>query len=291
MVSACSLVVMRIGSLELQQDLTPTDWVVDCIHDFCVDVGSIVPNGFESYARLLHPAHRREGDGEVPVRWSEIAAANGRTIHPEMQWPNISGVWEHSGESSPGLWDHEPEAGSLPLLYAERLGGLLAEYTSTPQQVWFCAWEGWGGLKIHPDTRANLVLYRRASWTRRTIRWARRTANGIRSRRRAAARFNPPAPTLKLPSRAYHLFSGPIEGSTESHCMPPSWQSANLWWPEDRAWFVATEIDFAWTYVGGSEALIQELIDDPTLEAISVQIDDSICYDSDRINPAPPPRP
>ena len=282
MVSACSLVVMRIGSLELQQDLTPADWVVDCIHDFWVDVGSVVPEGFESYARLLHPAHRREGDGEVPVRWSEIAAANGRTIHPEMQWPNVSGVWEHSGGSSPGLWDHEPDDGSLPPSYADRLSELLAKYTSTPNQVWFCVWNGWGALAIHPAGDAVLTLRRYGRM--------RGVVDRIRSWRRVA-RFEPPAQTLQLPSRDYYLFSGVVGSITESLERPPFRQSANLWWPEDRAWFVATEIDFAWTYVGGSEALIQELIDDPTLEAISVQIDDSIGYDSDRINPAPPPRP
>ncbi len=37
-------------------------------------------------------------------------------------------------------------------------------------------------------------------------------------------------------------------------------QTPNLWWPEDRAWFVATEIDLAWTYVGGREALIEQLV-------------------------------
>ena len=45
-------------------------------------------------------------------------------------------------------------------------------------------------------------------------------------------------------------------------CEGPLWQSANLWWPEDRAWCVTTDIDFAWTYVGGDRSLIEELIGD-----------------------------
>ena len=43
--------------------------------------------------------------------------------------------------------------------------------------------------------------------------------------------------------------------------------SPNLWWPDDRAWCVATEIDLAWTYVGGSAALISDVLASPRLEA------------------------
>jgi hypothetical protein len=45
----------------------------------------------------------------------------------------------------------------------------------------------------------------------------------------------------------------------------PQW-----WWPEDKSWFVATEIDYPWSYVAGSSALIDSLIGDPNLEAIRV---------------------
>jgi hypothetical protein len=43
----------------------------------------------------------------------------------------------------------------------------------------------------------------------------------------------------------------------------------SCWWPEDRAWCVATEIDFTWTYVGGTRECIQQVIDDPELEALT----------------------
>ena len=44
-------------------------------------------------------------------------------------------------------------------------------------------------------------------------------------------------------------------------------QVANLWWPQDRAWFVATEIDLAWTYVGGPTGLIGQLLAETRIEA------------------------
>jgi hypothetical protein len=61
--------------------------------------------------------------------------------------------------------------------------------------------------------------------------------------------------------------------------------------PEDRAWCVATEIDFAWTYIGGGTDLIQGLINDPALEAMPTQIHHGITYEADRINPPPPAHP
>ena len=42
----------------------------------------------------------------------------------------------------------------------------------------------------------------------------------------------------------------------------------SLWWPDDRAWFVATEIDFNWTYVGGTRDCIEGVLADPSLEAL-----------------------
>ena len=44
--------------------------------------------------------------------------------------------------------------------------------------------------------------------------------------------------------------------------------SPNLWWPDDQAWCVATEIDHQSTYVGGPEGLISELLIDARFEAL-----------------------
>lgn len=56
--------VVRIGSLELRDDLSPADWIIDRIHDFGVNVGSVIPEGFDAYARIFHPAIRIEDDEE-----------------------------------------------------------------------------------------------------------------------------------------------------------------------------------------------------------------------------------
>jgi hypothetical protein len=58
----------------------------------------------------------------------------------------------------------------------------------------------------------------------------------------------------------------------------------NLWWPEDRAWCVASEIDHSYSYVAGSAELINELLAHPDLEAVPARITDGILFNSDRIN-------
>ena len=77
-------------------------------------------------------------------------------------------------------------------------------------------------------------------------------------------------PTLELPNRAYHVFAGPIAAARTSYsAIPFAHQSANLWWPADRAWCIATEIDFAWTYVGAPRPCIDAILADPRLEAVA----------------------
>ena len=76
------------------------------------------------------------------------------------------------------------------------------------------------------------------------------------------------------------LFDGPIDrvasiGSPAPferslHRRGPQW-----WWPADRRWFVATEIDYPWTYVAGTTALIDTINADATLEAVRVEHADS----------------
>lgn len=51
--------------------------------------------------------------------------------------------------------------------------------------------------------------------------------------------------------------------------------SPNLWWPDDRARCVATELDLAWTYLGGPATLISDALANPRLEAQPTSPDDA----------------
>jgi hypothetical protein len=83
-------------------------------------------------------------------------------------------------------------------------------------------------------------------------------------------------PKVELPGRSYLLYQGPIEGALALSA--PSFQTPNLWWPSDRSWCVASEIDLDWTYVGGATALIQDLLHDRSLEAVPVEPNDSCVF-------------
>ena len=47
---------------------------------------------------------------------------------------------------------------------------------------------------------------------------------------------------------------------------------------------MATEVDYSWTYVGGSQALIDELVAGAEIEAFPVLLSDGAFYDSDTVN-------
>ena len=83
------------------------------------------------------------------------------------------------------------------------------------------------------------------------------------------------------------LLAGPIGAIRTSLCHAPRFQTANLWWPDDRAWCVATEIDFMSTYVGGSRRCVQALVDHRGLEAMLVEPGDGITWASDLPEPVP----
>lgn len=139
----------------------------------------------------------------------------------------------------------EPSRGHLPLAVARALVRVLRRHTATPGDCRFAVWEGWGGLDAER-------------------RW-------------------PGAARLRLPGRTYVLLGGPIEAALGS-LSPHHEQSASLWWPADRAWCVATEVDLMWTYVGGTRACIEDVLAEGDLEAWRATSDDRVDVDGDRVN-------
>jgi hypothetical protein len=49
-----------------------------------------------------------------------------------------------------------------------------------------------------------------------------------------------------------------------------AFQSASLWWPDDHAWCVATEIDFVTTYIGCDERCSDEILRLDDVESFEV---------------------
>jgi hypothetical protein len=121
----------------------------------------------------------------------------------------------------------------------------LVDHTTSPDSVWFAMWLGF------PDV---LAVAKRA-------------------------------PEFQLPGREYGLFTGPLSAAAEIITSPYERRtSPSLWWPDDRAWCAATEVDFRWTYVGGTESCIRDIERDLRLEALRTSPEHRGGLDGDRLN-------
>ena len=96
-----------------------------------------------------------------------------------------------------------------------------------------------------------------------------------------------PSPEGGEAFRSYYLFRGSIAAASTLD-FNGQYQSPNLWWPDDRGWCVATEIDGYSTYVGGSGRCIEAVLGDQRLEALPSSVHNRFDLWSDRMNPSPP---
>ncbi|HEY0402173.1 MAG TPA: hypothetical protein VGD09_09155 [Blastococcus sp.] len=250
---------MQIAGRSVEDDVSAAEWIVTALRgQEWATVSSIVPPVFDAYVRVFHPAVRHSDDVEdflaglppdapLPpdedVTWAEVAAFNGRTAHPAMEWVSVTGSWEFRGnDDQPGMWNESPPEGHLPVSVATRLADVLAGYTTTPANCWF-------GIEssCHEGTGR----------------------------------------TLHLPAREFWLVRGPVGLAAVNFADEPVEQSANLWWPDDRSWYVATDIDLMTTYVGGSVACITGILAAYGLEAAPVPAHQRITWDADTVNPPP----
>lgn len=240
---------MPFAGRPVEADVSAGSWLAAALVGPPGRVAALLPASFPAFARVFHPAVRYAGDADEDVSWAEVAAANGRTAHPAMSWVSITGSWDYVGEDDqPGLWNGAPAEGHLPVSVAERLVAVLRRHTSTPGDCWFGVEAGWGFLAAAP----------------------------------AAA-----PPVLALPGREHWLVRGPIELAAANLADEPAEQSANLWWPADRAWCVATDVDLMSTYVAGSLDCIADVLSAPGLEAAPATADAEVSWHADSVNPPP----
>jgi hypothetical protein len=259
------------GDLKLADGPAVGKWIRPRLHGEVGGVADLVPEGFEAYARVLHPASDQEGN---PVRWAAVADALGTTAHREMQWHALVGSSDPDGLVDSGWKGRVPSVGEMEAPDMDALCEVLAAHTAPGASCFFglCTIQLW---EEQFDARPHL---------------------------------------LKLPlGRDYVVLSGPLEAvgqivfdltksgaSTISLAaykgegpLPepdPSLfvrrQSPNLIWPEDCSWFVASEVDFDSTLVGGRAQLVDDIVGSAKLEAWKVGPTDSLTADADKVNPA-----
>lgn len=86
-------------------------------------------------------------------------------------------------------------------------------------------------------------------------------------------------PTLHHSWRDYYLLRGALDAFTDFRHEQPSY-----WWPDDRAWCVVNDVDFVWSYVAGSEALIEEVLAAQVLDAYATKPENPAHWKMDTVN-------
>lgn len=238
--------------LQWETDVRAAAWLSDRIHGFLDDVGSVVPHGFEAYARIFHPLRDLQD-----TSWADLALRHGRIVHPEMQYHWIA---HPVGERAhPHEHFRHVAVGTVPEPELRSLVAVLRRHTAPEERCYFSVWEGYG--QLHGGLAVTVV-----------------TSSGV---------SHPPGivppevldgPRVELPYRSYLLASGTLPEALDLRAQLQQ-QSPNLWWPADRSWCVATEIDLGCTYVGGPEALIADVLAAGDLEALRCRVTDLVIGD------------
>ena len=124
----------------------------------------------------------------------------------------------------------------------EKLTLLLMDYTETPEECFAAIWYGfgWGFEEEYPH-----LFHGMQSFFSRDY-FGNREFNKY----------------FEIPNRNYYLLKCSlldtlkIGDKVENYIY---YEPTNMLWPKDRKWFVANEIDFDVTLIGGSGALINEI--------------------------------
>jgi hypothetical protein len=137
----------------------------------------------------------------------------------------------------------------------------LIRRTRTPDDCYFCLWDGWGDIEGGDGAR---ILDHQT---------------GTVSRGPLIAPAFPPSvlhgPKVVVPSRDYFLFRGSVSDFGD-------WGAADAWpgqprldmpdpafiWPADHAWCVANDVDPHWAGLGADVAAIDELLADSRLDVV-----------------------
>ena len=231
----------------LQKDSTTApsaqsvDWLIGKL-DWGHTLRSWIPAGFEGYARILHPAYITIGKEwstrEVPVPWTVVSEWSGKPLHATTHIQDLMVRADGHDWRRRGEGGGEPHQGELERTSLSCLLAHLAERTTTPHEIWMLIWTGYGG----PADTIGLPVE--------------------------------VSPALTGSGRKYVLRLGAIDSSEDESENRHVENPPTFWWPADRAWFASCDIDASSTYVGGSHVLIENILDDPSLEAFPANLDD-----------------
>jgi hypothetical protein len=160
----------------------------------------------------------------------------------------------------PGHSEPEPDLDAPPEHEQLRAAlDVLRQHTRTPDECYFCLWEGWG-FETPP-----------------AVGYAGAPAGSVELLRIVPA-FPPSVldgPKVNVPRRKYYLFSGSLSQFGD-------WDAAEMWagqpwldmpdpafiWPADHSWCIANDVDPHYAGIGASTAAIEQLLGHPDLDVV-----------------------
>ncbi|ASD22786.1 hypothetical protein B7495_12405 [Cryobacterium sp. LW097] len=242
-----------------------------------------------------------------------MAEVGGATMHPLAQFGRLNrGVPNEYNElvDADGWRYSESAVGTLDVAVLAAVALHLAAHTGTPDAGIAAVWEGWGGLGS--GTGVSLIMVRdEEAADRASDRAADRETEAGEARLRQAALAAMVEPDdsrgpgllpadvssgarLRLPGRDYVLFVAGIRRFvdpawlTDAPWTDSTWpQSPNLIWPDDHAWVLVSEIDFDSTVIAGTQALVDALVADPTIEVLELREGADLTSEGDTVNLPP----
>jgi hypothetical protein len=138
----------------------------------------------------------------------------------------------------------------------------LTRHTRTPDDCYYCLWDGWGTVIAGGD-RTRILDHQTGSVSMGPL---------------IAPAFPPSVlhgPKVVIPSRAYFLFRGSLSEFGD-------WGAADAWpgqprlhmpapaflWPADHSWCIANDVDPHWAGIGADVSAIDELLGDQRLDVV-----------------------
>jgi hypothetical protein len=245
--------------VQLVTDVSPADWIIERLRPWDPSgarLESFAPEGFEVYGRIFHSPGVRRDRSVGSVKWADLARARDLELFSDISFSEVSGI-------SPGnegqLDKLGPDEGNLARGVCDALASVLRRHTSS-EDCWYCLWEGNGAFW----SESHSILFSPDA-TRAQMR-AQRAAG------RAQDKLLASTPRVEARARSYFLFRGPLDAACSFE--PAGWYtSPNMWWPDDRAWIVITEVDGFSSYFGSSQEALDEVLATPEIEAIEVTLD------------------
>lgn len=225
---------------------------------------------------MLHPA--RPSDSDEPVPWAAVAHECGTTLHPQAQFWRLARRRTPYGYATG--WPGDTVEGLLPRAEVEALTHVLGRHTTTAERTIVAFWVGyslwpgaWMSLPTAPGPVRESYLFERP----------------LRDVARLCAEA--PAVCRALGETGDVGWSGSdgtvAEPSAEEQLLmfgEQEWQSPSAWWPADQAWATSNDTDMDSTLVGGSRALVDDLVADDRLEVLQWPLDGSLWQDADTVN-------